>query len=167
MPRSFRLATVVLFVLLLTLVGCDHATKAAAVESLAGKAMSIGPGVDLVYTENHDIAFSALSHLHLAPRPWMLAAIPLLLCIGLAVRLWQKRSGPPMERAGYLLLLAGALGNVIDRIARGYVVDFIYVHHWPVFNVADVLVVVGMVLLAMAGYRRSRAPQKARVPTDV
>lgn len=159
-PRTFRFATVVLFVLLLTLVGCDHATKAAAVGSLAGKAMSLGPGVDLVYTENHDIAFSALSHLHLAPRPWILAAIPLVLCIGLAVRLWQKRSGPPLERAAYLLLLAGALGNVIDRIARGYVVDFIYVHHWPVFNVADVLVVVGVLLLATAGYRKSRAPQK-------
>jgi len=40
------------------------------------------------------------------------------------------------------------------------VVDFIYVHHWPVFNVADVLVVVGMALLAMAGYRKSRAPRE-------
>ncbi len=159
--RSFRLATFVLVLLLLGLVGCDHATKAAAVGSLAGKSVAVIPGVDLVYAENHDVAFSVLSHFHLTPRPLFLAIVPALMCVGLAIRLWQKRGGPPMERAAYLFLLAGALGNVADRVARGFVVDFIYVHHWPVFNVADVLVVVGMILLAMAGYRAARRTESA------
>ena len=88
----------------------------------------------------------------------MLAIVPLLLTIALAVRLYQTRRGPRVERAAYVFLLAGALGNVIDRLARGFVVDFIRLPHWPVFNVADVLVVVGMVLLAAAGYRRARRP---------
>lgn len=160
-PRPHRLATFALFALLLAMVGCDHATKAAAVDSLTGHSRAVMPGVDLVYTENHDIAFSALSHLHLAPRPLLLAVVPALLSLVLAVRLWQKRGGPAMERAAYLFLLAGALGNLVDRVARGYVVDFIYVHHWPVFNVADVLVVVGMVLLGFSGYRRARVARSA------
>jgi signal peptidase II len=45
-------------------------------------------------------------------------------------------------------LTAGAIANVVDRLRRGYVIDFIYLHHWPVFNVADVLIVLGGAWLA-------------------
>jgi signal peptidase II len=45
-------------------------------------------------------------------------------------------------------VLAGALGNLYDRIAYRYVVDFLYLHHWPVFNVADSCITVGACLLA-------------------
>ncbi|MBK8213223.1 MAG: signal peptidase II [Myxococcales bacterium] len=152
------LASLFVLLSLAGLVGCDHATKAAAVEKLASGPVSLAPHVDLVYAENHDVAFSILSHFHLTPRPFVLAIVPLLLTIALAVRLYQTRRGPRLERAAYVFLLAGALGNVIDRLARGFVVDFIRLPHWPVFNVADVLVVVGMVLLGAAGYRRARRP---------
>jgi len=53
-----------------------------------------------------------------------------------------------------LLVTAGALGNYADRIARGYVVDFVHLAHWPVFNVADTYVTVGVVLLALVTLRR-------------
>ena len=49
----------------------------------------------------------------------------------------------------YALLLAGALGNLSDRLFRGYVVDFIHLHHWPIFNVADICIVVGALLFAL------------------
>lgn len=51
-------------------------------------------------------------------------------------------------------MVAGAIGNVADRVARGHVVDFIHVRFWPVFNVADVLVAVGVGLLALTQLRR-------------
>lgn len=156
-----KLATLGLLALLLGLVGCDHATKAAATEKLAEGPVSLLPGVDLHYAQNHDVAFSALSHLHLAAPPWALAVVPAILSIVLAVRLWQTRGGPPTERAAYLFLLAGALGNLADRVARGFVVDFIYVHHWPVFNVADVLVAIGIGLFAIAKIREGRATKAA------
>jgi signal peptidase II len=47
------------------------------------------------------------------------------------------------------LQLGGALGNVIDRVHRGYVIDFMHLEHWPVFNVADSCIVLGVVLLAL------------------
>lgn len=53
-------------------------------------------------------------------------------------------------QVGFALVFSGALGNIVDRIARGYVVDFIHVRGWPVFNVADIAVVVGMGLIALA-----------------
>jgi signal peptidase II len=48
---------------------------------------------------------------------------------------------------GLVLILGGALGNTSDRVIRGYVVDFIHVPHWPVFNFADVWVTVGVALV--------------------
>jgi signal peptidase II len=54
--------------------------------------------------------------------------------------------------------VAGAIGNVLDRAARGHVIDFIHVRFWPVFNVADVLVVVGVGVLLLAAARSRAAP---------
>lgn len=162
-----RFATLGVVALLFGMVGCDHATKAAATQRLADGPLTLGPGVELHYAQNHDVAFSVLSRLHLSPPAWALAVLPALLSIALAVRLWQTRRGPALERTAYAMLLAGALGNLVDRIARGYVVDFIYVHHWPVFNVADVLVVVGMGLFAIAKIRQRRDPSDdPRAPTE-
>jgi signal peptidase II len=62
---------------------------------------------------------------------------------------WRRTTAP--ERVALGLLLGGALGNAIDRLIRGHVVDFIYVHHWPVFNVADIAITVGVGLLLLFG----------------
>ena len=56
------------------------------------------------------------------------------------------------------MILGGALGNLADRLRLGYVVDFIDLRWWPVFNVADSCIVVGVALLALAGVVQ-RAPQ--------
>ncbi len=148
---------------LIGLVGCDHATKAAAVEHLAAQATRhVLPGVDLLYTENHDVAFSLLRHVDLPARPVVLAVLPGLLTLLLLGRLVQRRRAPLRERLAYVLLAAGAVGNLLDRVARGFVVDFIHVHHWPVFNVADVLVVVGGALLGWELLRAERARRAER-----
>jgi signal peptidase II len=60
----------------------------------------------------------------------------------------------------------GAPGNLVDRVARGYVVDFVHVEHWPVFNMADVFLVVGAALLVVASMRAStRGSMSARSRT--
>jgi signal peptidase II len=77
----------------------------------------------------------------------------------LALLVALVRTQRPWMRAALLLIAAGAAGNYFDRLLRGYVVDFIHLTHWPVFNVADIYVVAGAGLLAlMAGRSRGTAP---------
>jgi len=61
----------------------------------------------------------------------------------------QVPSGAWLARLALGLQLGGALGNVVDRVRLGYVVDFLHVEYWPVFNVADSCIVIGVTLLAL------------------
>lgn len=134
------------------LVGCDHATKYVAKAELEQQPAQtlLEPVLSLRYVENTDIAFNLLSFIPEAVKP------PLLLALGaiaIASMLALLLSGRVQGWAlgGLLLLLGGALGNYLDRLVRGYVVDFIHVSYWPVFNVADVLVTVGFGLMLLPG----------------
>ncbi len=66
-----------------------------------------------------------------------------------------------IEKVCYTLLLVGLWGNLIDRVARGFVVDFIDLHWWPVFNIADSAISVGIALFLIERWRRERA-EKAK-----
>ena len=137
------------------LLGCDHATKLAAEHELgAGRVVSVVPNVlELRYARNHDVAFSALDRFDIPHKPLILIAVMtvvLALTIAMWVRHRRDKTNWDIGDAAYAFIVAGALGNVIDRVVRGYVVDFIHVSHWPVFNVADALIVVGLVGLALA-----------------
>lgn len=137
------------------LVGCDHATKLAASSALRERPLAVVPGVlDLVYTENHDVAFSLLRGAPVPHRPAVLLAIAALgvLAVG-AVWFARRGAASRLEHLGWSLVLAGAAGNFADRALRGFVVDFIHVRWWPVFNVADVAIVLGAFALVFA--RRS------------
>ena len=67
-----------------------------------------------------------------------------------------------LELASYSFILGGALGNIIDRLRLGYVVDFLDAHvktwHWPTFNVADSCITIGVLLLALALWRGTCTP---------
>jgi len=60
------------------------------------------------------------------------------------------------------LQLGGALGNLVDRIRQGYVVDFLHLEHWPVSNVADISIVMGVVLLTYEVFREERRMNKQK-----
>jgi signal peptidase II len=161
--RVFRLLS--LLVLAAVLFGCDHATKFAAKVTLErAPAMAIAPAVELRYTENDDIAFSAFHQLGVPrSRPVLIAlGVAAIGAIGVSlVRAFRRNreEAAPMGRAaqvGVALVLGGALGNLADRVLRGYVVDFIHVRGWPVFNVADIAVVLGAGLLVLSVSRARR-----------
>ena len=146
--------------LLVFLVGCDHATKAAAQGTLAsGRIITLIRGLlDLRYTRNFDTAFSltrAWSSEHKSLWLTGTAVVTTLFVVGWAY--FRREEASLHERLGVTLILAGALGNASDRLVRGYVVDFIHLAHWPVFNVADMLVVAGVGLMALAS-RSPRSP---------
>ncbi len=69
-----------------------------------------------------------------------------------------RRRGPTLTRAAFGLIAAGAIGNYLDRLCRGYVVDFIRVPHWPTFNVADIYVTLGIALLLWSALRDRQRP---------
>lgn len=131
----------------LLLVGCDHASKHWAKVALTRGEIELLPGIlQLTYTENRDMAFSLLRSIPDATKGPLLLLLGLTGITFLGALWWRRRQAPLGEQVAYALLLGGALGNVIDRLLRGYVVDFIHVTHWPVFNVADALLVAGGIL---------------------
>jgi signal peptidase II len=147
-----------LFLFSLALVGCDHATKLAARAALERRGpVALLPGVlDLHYAENRDTAFSML---RMVAFPGKVAVLGAMSAIGLGAVLvtwWRRRRAGNAEQVAYALLAAGAFGNAVDRIRSGYVIDFIEIHRWPIFNVADVAIVAGAALLASTAIRRSR-----------
>jgi signal peptidase II len=159
MPRRHRLA---ILTLLTVLVGCDHVTKEVAKRELEGGApRAIVAGVmDLRYTENTDVAFNLLHWVPEATRRPMLAIVGGVAVLALGLLLFRRR-GLPWGTLAVVLVSAGAIGNYLDRLTRGYVVDFVYVRHWPVFNVADIYVTVGAVLLVLAMSKAQAAPTSA------
>tara|TARA_B100001250_G_scaffold59152_1_gene46065 strand:+ start:1117 stop:1593 length:477 start_codon:yes stop_codon:yes gene_type:complete len=83
--------------------------------------------------------------------------------------LWKERAGHPLVKYGLALILSGAIGNLIDRLLYGKVVDFLDVmignFHWYIFNVADSSVTIGMVLFIIHSliYERSDLKDKSKV----
>lgn len=96
------------------------------------------------YAENTGAAFSMLSG-HNA----LLIVLPLVICAILAYLLFAKKIRHPLGKTALVFLLGGAVGNLIDRVVHGFVVDFIDVRiiNFAIFNVADIFVTVGAGML--------------------
>lgn len=148
-----RTRCLVLVASLLGLFGCDHGTKHLAKVHLSGRDnVELIPGVfGLNYTENTDTAFSLLGGLLNADLRYLListlGSVGMLAFVVFIGRRWAELSA--WQRAGAVLVLGGGLGNLTDRILRGYVIDFLHLHSWPVFNVADIALCAGVPLLLL------------------
>jgi signal peptidase II len=138
------------------LVGCDHVTKRAAKAELEHHAplKLLARVLDLRYVENTDVGFNLLRWIRQDVRRTLLLVSGALALVVL-VAVLGRRKNTLATKVALVLMLAGALGNYLDRSFRGYVVDFIHVPHWPVFNVADIYVTAGAVLLAWSSLRNS------------
>jgi signal peptidase II len=132
------------------IVVADQVTKYVVVQALAGgKTVVVAPFLNLVLVYNPGAAFSFLSD----AAGWQRGFFIAVALIASAWILWLLRahSRQRLFALALALVLAGAVGNVIDRIFVGAVVDFVDVHawgyHWPAFNVADSAISCGAVLL--------------------
>lgn len=163
-PTHALFAASLLFVL-----GCDHATKCGAKSELGGgRVVELVPNVlDLRYVENHDVAFSLLGRTGLDEGRGALGLLALLTVLVVSALWWQRRAvATRIEHAGFGLAIVGGLGNLLDRLTRGYVVDFIHLHRWPVFNVADVAIAIGMALVLVGSWRRPSAASPPEPMTE-
>jgi signal peptidase II len=110
------------------------------------------PVFDIVHAHNTGAAFSFLNDQSGWQR-WLFAALSATVSVGLVI--WLRRLAPRAQllAAALAFILGGALGNLIDRLRLGYVIDFIQVHwqlhYFPAFNVADSAITVGAVLLLL------------------
>lgn len=101
---------------------------------------------DITYVQNRGAAFSMLSG-----KLSLLSVISIVFCIGVAVYWIRKKPKHPLVCTSLTMLFAGALGNGIDRIFRGFVVDYIHTLFidFPVFNIADIGITIGAALLVI------------------
>ncbi len=111
------------------------------------------PMLDLVRLHNRGAAFSFLDDAS-GWQHWLFIGLGLGVSIGILIWLGRlPRRGHHVMAAGLALVMGGALGNVIDRVLWGYVVDFIHVHYgewyFPAFNAADAAITVGAGLLIL------------------
>ncbi|MBN8736006.1 MAG: lipoprotein signal peptidase [Xanthomonadales bacterium] len=108
---------------------------------------------NLVHVLNPGAAFSLLTGAGSWSR-YGLTALALGVSVWLMLALRHRL--PRNEAVGYCLILGGALGNVLDRIQHGAVIDFLDFHwqgaHWPAFNVADVMITIGAILLITSSF---------------
>lgn len=130
------------------LVVLDHITKYIALTQLKpiGSKTVISGFFDFTYVENRGAAFGMLSG-----QRWFFVLLTIVVSavIVYAFIKMPKNKEYVWLRTALILVLSGAVGNMIDRIIRGYVVDFLEITliRWPVFNLADIYVVAGTALL--------------------
>ena len=141
------------FAAVMNLLLLDQVVKELAIRKLKGApAVTVIPDLfNLCYVENRGMAWGLLQGY-----VWPLA---LFACLAIGVLIWKRRSIFPAGVAGTvaeLLLHAGILGNLVDRLARGCVIDMFDfhwgIHHFPCFNVADSFITVAAGLLILLGF---------------
>jgi signal peptidase II len=127
------------------------------------QSVELVPFFQLTYLRNQGAAFSFLAGAGGWQR-WFF--IGLAVAASALICFWLKRMDKERrwEAAAWALVLGGALGNLIDRVVYGYVIDFLDVYygqwHWPAFNVADSAITVGVAMLLIDSFR-SRSPARA------
>ena len=109
--------------------------------------------VSLTYVQNRGAAFGLLSQADLPHQPALFIGVSLLALAAIATYAARLPVTQRLAQTALTLVLAGAVGNLIDRVRLGYVIDFVDVywraHHWPAFNVADSAISVGVCLLVL------------------
>jgi len=135
--------------------GCsvDLKTKDLAKTGLMERSISlIDNYFDLSYVENHAIAFGFLGSITKNVRIPLIFLLTISATLFLFYIIWQIRDKKFRFLLPFFIILGGAYGNIIDRMLNGFVTDFFHVHYFykynfPVFNVADVLVNIGIILM--------------------
>src|SRR5580704_15655063 len=152
-PRAKSLALAV------GVLGLDHLTKRLVERYVSFAAgYQIIPGLfDIVHWENRGMAFGVFNDSESQWRTLLLIALSVAAVIWVSVMLWRAKRLNALLCWAFALVLAGAAGNLFDRVVSGRVTDFLlfYVgeHQWPAFNVADSAIVIGCGLLVVDQWR--------------
>ncbi len=143
-------------VLALVVLGIDFATKRwVELELVYDQQILLTSFLNLVLTYNAGAAFSFLSN-ESGWQRWLFSGIAICASVFI-IYLLRKHTSEKLFCVALSFILGGALGNLWDRITLGYVVDFLDFHysgyHWPAFNVADSLILIGALFLIFESFR--------------
>lgn len=138
----------------------DQLTKIWAQGALFGKSLGLVDGLlELTLSFNRGVAFSFMADIPHAYLPFFLAAFAFVVSLIFIV---YMPTGSRLFHAGLGCIVGGALGNMIDRLVFGSVIDFIHVYQgewsFPVFNVADAAINIGVGLVLLDALRQTRNP---------
>lgn len=138
----------------------DQISKHYVLQYLPGRGhVSVFPGLQLLLTYNHGVAFSLFYNLGLN-KPWILMVMTGLLCTVLLIMFYKTHDSERQKQLALMLILGGAFSNLFDRAYYGAVIDFIDVYvgkyHWPVFNLADSAICLGALLLLLLKERNEK-----------
>ena len=113
--------------------------------------ISVFPFMDITHIHNYGITFGLFSEI--LPT-WIIIVVGSIFTIFIVF--WMFRTSNLLEKWGLLLIIAGAVSNLGDRIINDYVLDFIYMHYkefyWPAFNFADIYITIGVLIVIYANY---------------
>ena len=127
------------------------------------ESIQIMPYFNLTYVRNEGAAFSFLSDAGGWQR-WLFAGLASAISIMITVWIVRLKKQELLLAVALSLVLGGAIGNLIDRVAYGYVIDFLDVYyqdkHWPAFNVADSAICVGVFLMLLENFGIGRPKEE-------
>jgi signal peptidase II len=140
-----------------TVVTLDQATKFLVTRFLdLYERVEVLPVLDFTHVRNTGAAFSMLAGASGWQR-WFFTTLASVVSVVLAVWLWRLPRGRRMIAVSLSLILGGAVGNLIDRVLHGFVIDFVHAHwgaaYFPAFNVADSAITIGAALLILDAFR--------------
>ncbi len=151
----------------------DQLTKWIVTGPLAldriGDQLVLLPIFNFTYTENNGISLGLLNATNPTGR-WMLVALTSAIAVTVAV--WMTREKNRTDQMALGLVLGGALGNILDRVRFGYVVDFADLHFgefrpFLVFNVADAAISIGVVILLLRAFLTRKEPAEGSGPEEI
>lgn len=119
------------------------------------QSIPVVPGFSITYAHNYGAAFSFLSEAGGWQR-WFFAVLAIAVSVGIVIYLKKLKPEEKLLAVSLSLILGGAIGNIIDRVIYGYVIDFLdvyyQVYHWPIFNIADSAITVGVALMLIESF---------------
>ncbi|MDB3972408.1 signal peptidase II [Candidatus Thioglobus sp.] len=149
------------YFLSLILVIADQLTKMMVLGSLKlYESIEITSFFSLTHVHNYGAAFSFLADED-GWQQYFLVSISAIASIAIILWMSKTSTNQPYKLIALSLILSGAIGNLIDRAVFGFVIDFINLHYqdfyWPVFNVADTAITLGVILLLLVDFKQDKA----------
>lgn len=159
MKKQFRLFNILWLLLALFIIFIDQLTKNLVLTHLhLFQGIKVTSFFNILLSFNSGAAFGLFNRAG-SWQPWLFGFIAVTVSLVLIVMLLRQPRGQLMTSISLSFILGGALGNFIDRLNYGYVIDFLHFHidhwSWPIFNVADSMICIGAGLLVLGMVMRA------------